>query len=248
MHPAFRYHGIVKGLVAPLSTPAIATTALSKRFGATSAVSHLTFVVPAASVVLVLGPNGSGKTTLLRLLATALRPTSGRSAIFGYDLVQQADAVRTLAAFLGMSPGLYDALTATENLQFAAAMCGRPREPISPWLERVGLAGTGEHLLRTFSHGMKRRLALARAWLAAPSLLLLDEPFVGLDPEGVQVVHAMISETTQRGGSVIMATHEWERAIGIADTVLVLSAGRMAEFAPAPQFLADTRVTVGGRR
>jgi heme exporter protein A len=238
----------VERLVRSAITPAITATALTKRFGVAWAVRDLTFAVPPESVLLVLGPNGSGKTTLLRLLATALRPTSGYAAVFGHDLAQRADAIRTLAAFVGTSPGVYDALTARENLQFAAAMCGRPHEPVAPWLERVGLASAGEQLVHTFSQGMKRRLALARAWLAAPSVLLLDEPYSGLDAEGVQLVHRSVAETTQRGGCVVIATHERDRGVSIADAVLVLSAGRMMEFVPAGQFAARVQAIAGGRR
>lgn len=234
-------------LATSAATPAIAATALTKRFGSAWAVRDLTFAVPQRSVLLVVGPNGSGKTTLLRLLATALRPTSGRATVFGHDLVARADMVRAQAAFVSATSGLYDSLTARENLQFAAAMCGRRLEPMTLWLERVGLAGLGERPVRTFSQGMKRRLALARAWLAAPSMLILDEPFNGLDAEGVQLVHTMIAETTQRGGCAVVATQEWERGTRIADGVLVLSAGRMADLTPAAHFAAHPLTMAGSR-
>ncbi len=235
-------------LVASAGTPAIKATALTRRFGAAWAVRDLTFVVPPQSVLLVIGPNGSGKTTLLRLLATALRPTTGTAAVFGHDVMRSADAVRTLSAFVGTACGIYDALTARENLQFAAAMCGRPREPLTPWLDRVGLAGAGDQLVRTFSQGMKRRLALARAWLAVPAVLLLDEPYSGLDADGVQLVHRLVTETTQRGGSAVVATHEWERGAKMADTVLVLSGGRAEKIAPASHLSATFLAAAGGRR
>ncbi len=232
---------------ASADTPAIAAAALTKRFMAAWAVRDLTFAVPQQSVLLVVGPNGSGKTTLLRLLATALRPTSGRASVFGHDIVAQAHMVRAQAAFVSTTPGVYDSLTARENLQFAAAMCGRRLEPITLWLERVGLAGRGEDLVRTFSQGMKRRLALARAWLATPSVLILDEPFTGLDAEGVRLVHTMVAETTQRGGCAVVATQEWERGTRIADSVLVLSGGRIADLIPAAHF-APHLLTLAGSR
>jgi len=234
-------------LAASADTPAIAATALTKRFGSAWAVRDLTFAVPQGSVLLVVGPNGSGKTTLLRLLATALRPTSGRAAIFGRDIVARADAVRAQAAFVGATPGVYDSLTARENLQFAAAMCGRRLEPMTLWLERVGLADLDEHPVRTFSHGMKRRLALARAWLAAPAVLILDEPFHGLDAEGVRLVHTMVAETTQGGGCAVVATQEWDRGTRIADGVLVLSGGRMADLTSAAHFAAHLPTRAGSR-
>ena len=225
--------------------PAIAAIALTRRFGRAWAVRDLTFAVPPRSVLLVVGPNGSGKTTLLRLLATALRPTSGKATVFGHDVVAHAEMVRAQVAFVSATPGVYDSLTARENLQFAAAMCGRRFEPMTLWLERVGLAGLGEHPVRTFSQGMKRRLALARAWLAVPSVLILDEPYNGLDAEGVRLVHTMVTETTQRGGCAVVATQEWERGRRIADGVLVLSGGRLADHAPAAHFAAHILTMAG---
>ncbi len=216
--------------------PAVSGRGLSKRFGAVWAVRDVSFMLPPHSVMLMVGPNGSGKTTLLRVLATALRPTSGTAAVFGHDLLRDPDGVRRLSAFVGTAPGVYDPLTARENLEFAAVMCGRPVEPVLPWLERVGLDGSADQPVRTFSQGMKRRLALARAWLAGPSLLLLDEPYGGLDVGGVGLVDEMVAETTRRGGCAIVATHEWERAARVADTVLALAGGRPVEVAPAGRF------------
>lgn len=208
----------------------------------------VTFALPPRSALLVVGPNGSGKTTLLRLLATALRPTSGSAAVFGLDLVRDAAAVRGLAAFVGASPGVYDLLTAAENLHFAAAMWGRPDAPVMPHLERAGLAGVAHRPVRTFSQGMKRRLAVARAWLAAPRLLLLDEPYAGLDREGGRIVDALVVETKQRGGSVVLATHEWERGATVTAGVLSLTAGRPADVVPVDRFTASGLATVAGLR
>jgi len=212
-------------------------------------VRDVTFVLPPRSALLVVGPNGSGKTTLLRLLATALRPTSGGAAVFGLDLVRDAPAVRSITAFVGSALGAYDLLTAVENLQFAAAMYGRPGDPVMPHLERAGLAGVAHHPVRTFSQGMKRRLALARAWLATPRLLLLDDPYGGLDRDGGQIVDVMVAETTRRGGSVVVATHEWERGVRVADAVLALAAGRAAEMLSVDRFTASGLAAApGGRR
>ncbi len=211
---------------------AVVTEGLTKRFGYSYAVHQLSITVPHRSVLLVVGPNGAGKTTLLRLLATALRPSAGRATVFGHDLVRDADAVREIIAFVSTSHGMYEALTATENLSFAAAMSGRP-DPEKLLLDRVGLGQVADRPVRTFSQGMKRRLALARAWIQTPRLLLLDEPFSGLDAEGHQLVEALVSEVTARGGSVILATHQWERGLGLADLVVALAGGRQMEVAAA---------------
>src|SRR5205807_1082069 len=120
------------------------------------------------------------------------------------------------------SAGAYDLLTVRENLAFAAAMRGRPDAPVATWLDRVGLTPVADDPVRVLSSGMKRRLALAQAWLAAPRLLLLDEPYGGLDRDGVALVAEMTEDTTRRGGSVVIATHEWERVMNEAEAVLAL--------------------------
>lgn len=229
--------------------PAVSAARLARRFGAYWAVRDITWTLPPGSVLLVVGPNGSGKTTLLRLLSTALRPTSGAASVFGHDLVRDADAVRRLVALVGASPGVYDLLTPQENLRFAAAMTGRRNEPVHPWLERVNLTHVANRLVRTLSRGMQRRLALARAWLAAPRLLLLDEPYSGLDRDGMTLVDAIITDTTRHGGSVVIATHDWERAAKAADTVLAVMAGQAVEIAPAAQLTAaELAAAAGGIR
>lgn len=217
-------------------TPAVAVSRLARRFGAAYALREVSFLLPRGAVLLVAGPNGSGKTTLLRLLATALRPTSGQAMVFGHDVAREADAVRSLATLVGVAPGLYEVLSARENLAFAAAMSGAATSSIPALLERVGLDHVPDRLVRTYSQGMKRRLQLARAWLRAPRLLLLDEPFNGLDADGVRLVDDLVTETTAAGGSVVLATHEWERGMRLADTVLALEAGRPLRLAPVAAF------------
>lgn len=227
---------------------AVVAEGLTKRFGFVYAVRELSLSLPRSNVLLVIGPNGSGKTTLLRLLATALVPTTGRVSIFSADLIREPDAVRRIAAFVAAAPGLYDGLTARENLAFAAAMSGVRGEPLE-WLERAGLASMADDPVRTFSQGMKRRLALVRAWMRAPKLLLLDEPFSGLDADGVHLVEALIADVKSRDGSVIICTHEWERGMRLADLMMTLAGGRVAEVSavhvPAPR---SEFMTAGGHR
>lgn len=229
--------------------PAVIARGLCRRFGVEWAVRDVTFVLPVGSVLLLVGPNASGKTTLLRLLATALRPTRGDGSVFGHDLVRAPDAVRQMTAFVGTSAGMYDALTTRENLVFAAAMRGQPAAPAAKWLDRVGLTSVADAPARTLSNGMKRRLALARAWLASPRLLLLDEPYSGLDLDGLGLIAEMTTDTTRRGGSVIIATHEWERGVKMADTVLALAAGRPVEVGPTAHLTpAELAAAAGGKR
>ncbi|HET6781888.1 MAG TPA: ABC transporter ATP-binding protein [bacterium] len=223
--------------------PAVVADGLTRRFGLVYAVRDLSVSVPRSAVLLVMGPNGSGKTTFLRLLATALVPTAGRASIFGVDVIREPNTVRRTTAYVAAVPGFYAGLTAQENLAFAAAMSSARVEP-REWLVRVGLGEVANRPVRTFSQGMKRRLALACAWLRAPTLLLLDEPFSGLDADGRRVVEALIADVKSRNGSAIICTHEWESGMALADHVITLTGGRVvestsivsslyAEFAPA---------------
>lgn len=232
--------------MADTTLPIIATD-LSKRFESCYALRHISCTVAPRSTVLLVGPNGAGKTTLLRVLATALRPSSGRAQIFGYDLVADADKIRHLSAFLGTTHGMYDALTAHENLTFAAAMSGR-RSTAEHWLKHYGLSAVAHHPVRTFSQGMKRRLALARLSLLAPKLLLLDEPFTGLDRDGSQFIETLIAEVKSRDGSVVLATHEWERGLPLADVIIALTGGRQVELSTAMTGPSTGRSLTGGRR
>ncbi len=226
---------------------AVQTQGLSRRFDLHYALRDLSLTLPAATVLLVVGPNGAGKTTLLRLLATSLRPSAGRATIFGSELVRDADAVRRITAYVGSTHGMYEALTASENLVFAAAMSGRPDQSRAV-LERVGLSPVAHKPVRTFSQGMKRRLALARAWMLAPRLLLLDDPFSGLDAEGTLLVDALVTEVKSSGGSAVLATHEWERGLHVADIIIGLARGRQVEAAPAAEVSAPRlRALAGGR-
>lgn len=229
--------------------PAIETQGLSRRFGLHYALRDVTLTLAPASVLLVVGPNGAGKTTLLRLLATALRPSRGGGSVFGSDLVRHPDAVRRVTTLVGAGGGVYAALTGVENLLFAAAMTGASKErpDILALLERVGLSRAGGHPVRTYSQGMRRRLALARAWLLRPRLLLLDDPFGGLDAEGAGLVSALVGEVRASGGAAVLATHEWERGLPLADRILALVNGRQADAAHMQGVSASRlRALVGG--
>jgi len=228
--------------------PAIDTEGLSRRFGSHDALRDVTLTLAPSSVLLIAGPNGAGKTTLLRLLATALRPSRGRGSVFGRDLVREADAVRRLTVLVGVGGGAYGALTGTENLAFAAAMGRAPAGPseIASLLERVGLSRAAGRPVRTYSQGMRRRLALARAWLLRPRLLLLDDPFGGLDAEGAALVAALVAEVRASGGAAVLAAAEWQRGLSLADRVVALAEGRQVDAADVQRISPLLRTLVGG--
>src|SRR5438477_5315885 len=169
--------------------------------------------------VALVGRNGSGKTTLLRILCTTLRPHRGSAKIFGKDVVKDSDAVRDFVGVLGHTAGLYDDLTAVENLLFAQRMYGLEAEqaPIRAALERVGLADHMDDRARAFSSGMRRRLSLAKLLLRKPRLLLLDEPFASFDEEGIERVYEVVREVVSSGGAALIATHDLSRARPIID-------------------------------
>jgi heme exporter protein A len=188
--------------------------------------------VQAGEVVAIVGANGSGKTTLLRLLATLLVPTRGSGQVFGRELRSEADAVRELASMLGHATGLYDDLTAAENLEFASQMLGSTAasSTVEAVLDAVRMSGHADELVRNLSSGMRRRVALARVMLRRPRLLLLDEPYNSFDEGGVELVDGLIRQTARAGGAAIVATHDLGRrgATGF-DRVVALSGGRVVE-------------------
>jgi heme exporter protein A len=200
--------------------------AVARRFGRQWALRGVSLDVPAGSVLGVMGHNGSGKSTLLRIIATALRPTSGTVRVFGHDVQRDPDDVRAVTGFLGHSPGLYDDLTAGENLEFAATMLGLPRADVGPVLERVGLSVDANRRVRGFSAGMSRRLALGRLLLHRPKLLLLDEPYNNLDTEGIALVNAVIEETRARGGAAVVVVHDLTHAARVIDDVITMRSGK----------------------
>jgi heme exporter protein A len=208
----------------------IQAAGLTKLYGAHVALREVTLDVPAGHVLTVLGHNGSGKTTLIRLLATLARPTAGRGRIGGHDLVEERDEVRRLVAFVGHSTHLYDDLTPRENLAFSEALVGRRPDPgrIDAALARVGLDSQAGIRVRSLSSGLRRRVALARAMLREPRVLLLDEAFSGLDQDSTKRLEDYLHAFKAAGGAAVVVTHSLGRALAIADRVAVLAGGRIA--------------------
>jgi heme exporter protein A len=199
---------------------------VSKRYGRTWALARLSFALPVGESLLLTGHNGSGKTTLLRLLSTLSRPTTGTLRLFGQDAVQGRDGLRPGIALLGHTSFLYEDLTARENCVLLARLLGRPAADAEALLERVGLGPRAGSAVRTFSAGMKKRLAIVRLLLKRPTLALLDEPFGELDPEGIREMEGHIRSLSQAGTTVVLATHQVEHGQSLCTQRLHLVAGR----------------------
>jgi heme exporter protein A len=181
--------------------------------------------VAGGEIVGVEGHNGSGKSTLLRIAATALKPTSGEVHIDGQRVADAPERARGQVALLSFQPGLYDDLTARENLLFASRMLDLARPDIEGTLERVGLLAEADERVRTFSSGMQRRLSLGRLILQAPRILLLDEPYNSFDRDGVELVNEIVREVRDAGGCALIVLHDRHSARGILDRVLRLRQG-----------------------
>ena len=208
--------------------PAIDATDVARRFGVSWVLRGVSLRIAPGEVVGLLGANGSGKSTLLRILATLLRPHAGTLRVYGHDILNAPADVRPQIGYLAHVPGLYDDLTARENLHFAAAMLDRPTSEIDAALDRVGLAAVANHRVRGFSSGMQRRLAIARLMLVRPRLLLLDEPYSNLDAAGTDLMNSLITGWTSAGAAALVVVHELAPAARVLDRTLALVDGRCA--------------------
>ena len=229
--------------------PALELDGIVRRFSRRWVLRGVSLLVPAGEVVALTGRNGSGKTTLLRVVTTALRPTRGTGRVFGHDLVRDAAAVRSCVGVLAHHAGLYEDLTAEENLSFALRMSGEAPDAlrILDALERVALGAERRERVRGFSAGMRRRLALARLLLRPPRLLLLDEPYSSFDADGIDLVNAFAARIAAEGGAVLIATHELARARGVVDRTVRIVDGRAMERDVEADIAADADVGARAR-
>jgi heme ABC exporter ATP-binding subunit CcmA len=217
-----------RSLGAPDSRPpSVVTTDLARLFAGSPALAGVSLRVDAARMIALLGSNGAGKTTLLRILATAIRPSYGSGSVDGLDLGRDAGLVRERVAYLSHVTGLYDGLTARENLRFAASMLRTPdgATRVERALADVGLAERADDRVRDYSAGMRKRLALGRILLAQPSLVLLDEPYASLDADGMALIDQLLAAWRSAGVSVLIASHTTDRLAPFLDGLVVLERG-----------------------
>ena len=213
----------------------ISARELRKTYGSNSVIDGVSFELGAGQCLALLGPNGAGKTTLLRILATLLRPTAGALTIGGADALREPERARALIGMVAHGSYVYEELTARENLRFWETMRGGDTAAgrLDAALAQVELDGVADERVRTFSAGMKRRLGLARVLLGRARLLLLDEPFTGLDRRGRKWVNEFLLGFKAAGGATVIATHSFGGGLGVADRVAILGSGRLLMDRPA---------------
>lgn len=232
-------------------TAALTVDHLTKSFGGRKAVDDVSFTLPEGAFLSVFGPNGAGKTTLLRMLATLSRPTEGTIDVGGISLKEEPDRARESIGLISHNPMLYPDLTAEENLLLYAKLYGveNPQKRVIELLDAVGLKHRRLDRVRTFSRGMTQRTSIARALINDPSLVLLDEPYSGLDPHAIEIFDELI-ESVRENRTFVMVSHDLDKGLALASHVLVLAKGRVVAFAEKgeladEEFRALYRSTVG---
>lgn len=213
-----------------MNTPYLEIHDVTKNFGLKPVLRGITLSILAGERVALLGANGAGKTTLLRILAGLTRPAGGRIILDGLDMLQQTSEVRRKVGFVAHTPYLYDDLSAVENLLFFARMYAveKPQARAVTLLQRVGLAKKAHERTRALSRGQLQRLAIARAFLHAPELLLLDEPDTGLDQKGLDLLAELLQEHHEQNGTILFTTHDLQAALQQGDRIIILGNGRVA--------------------
>jgi heme ABC exporter ATP-binding subunit CcmA len=219
---------------------------VSRHFGRRRAVSRVSFQALQGQILGLLGPNGAGKSTLLSLLATLLRPTSGAIRYGTLDLSHAEGALRAHIGVLGHDLFLYPELTARENLAFFAALYGLrdANAAARAALDRAALGDRADDIVSSFSRGMRQRVALERALIHRPRLVLLDEPFTGLDDASTVALVTRLRGLREEGAIVVLATHDLDLAEGLLDAAVFLRDGRMVHSATRPAALRSTYRTV----
>jgi heme ABC exporter ATP-binding subunit CcmA len=214
---------------------AVAVDGVWKFYGDYPALRDVRLAAPAGACLALIGRNGAGKTTLLRTIAGFSRPGRGEIRIFGKS-PRDTEARRTMG-FIGHGIAVYDELSALENLKLYARLYGLPdpKKSAMEWLERTGLERVKNGLVREFSRGMRQRLAVARAFLHEPSVLLLDEPFTALDDRAIAVLQRLLREGLAAGKTIVMSTHQLREALELSTHVALLVRGKVAFDGPCTQ-------------
>ena len=223
---------------------------VSRHFGRRKALSRISFHIRSGSILGLLGPNGAGKSTMIAVLATLLRPSGGTIRYGAHAGSTAGSALRSRIGILGHDLFLYPELTARENLAFFAGLYGAADAGAAAdrALVRAGLADRGGDPISSFSRGMRQRVALERSLIHGPRLVLLDEPFTGLDDASTAALVARLRGLREEGAIVVLATHDLDLAEGLLDEALFIRDGRMMDAVTRPDALRSTYRSIMGRR
>lgn len=204
---------------------------LTKNFGQLVAVDHVNLHVERGEIFGFLGPNGAGKTTTIKMLTGLLKPTSGSALIDGYDVVSHPMEAKGVIGFIPDQPFIYEKLTGIEFLKFIGSLFGMKKEDIqwgiSDLLSLFELDGWGEELIESYSHGMKQRLVMSAALLHNPKVIIVDEPMVGLDPKGINLVKSVFRQKSREGVTIFLSTHTLEIAQELCHRLGIVNGGKL---------------------
>ena len=215
------------GVVAGSSEQAFLLDRVTRVFGIEPALAGVSLEASRGETILLAGPNGAGKTTLLRVLGAAIWPTYGKGTVLGSDLLRAREQIRRKTELVGHKTRLYAELTPREYLRLVARLYGIEPARVEPALAEIGLTQVARQQIRELSNGTRQRVAVARALLRHPDLLLLDEPYASLDSVARSAVDRLISSATAWGATVVVATHDIEHVMAFCDTVVRLDRGRI---------------------
>jgi ABC-2 type transport system ATP-binding protein len=219
-----------------MTTTALRTEGLTKRYGDRTVVDHLDLEVPVGVVAGFVGPNGAGKTTTMAMLLGLVRPSGGEGWVLGSSIARPAAYVDRVGALIE-SPAFYAGLSGADNLRVFAAAAGHDPGRIPPLLDLVGLADRGGDRVRAYSLGMKQRLAIAAALLGDPEVLILDEPSNGLDPQGVREMRGLVTRLAQSGRTLLVSSHDLSELEQICNWLVLIDAGATLYQGPTEQLL-----------
>jgi heme exporter protein A len=214
---------------------ALDSTGIEKKFGYSIAVRNVSLQVRRGEFVALFGRNGAGKTTFLKIAATLMRPTKGTLRIEGFDAAKEPEAARRRIGFLSHNTFVYRDLSAMDNLRFFARLYGVTDSDavLLPLLDRVGLAHRAQDSVRALSRGLQQRLGIARALLHSPSLILLDEPYTGLDAGAAQTLNTLLDDAVKSGKTVMLTTHDLDQGLRGASRAVIVEKGSVVHDARA---------------